>query len=451
MLIGRRLSSLLLVLALVGAPAVVLRILCVGSSCDAGEAGTRAAVPFCPLPPGLRHEIAAGFREGRSPDVMAATAGLDVVSTQVQRGARVPWPGSDEGVGVAGLPDTRVPIVFLGAGVRPGNLPSGSGLDAIAPTLEAIIGFRRPHPEVRTGEAIDGVAAEGGDTPPLIVIIAWKGLGTADLERSPAAWPFLRRALRTGAGSLTGTTGSVPLDPAATLTTIGTGGRPSSHGITGTVVREDDGEVSVAWSTPGSGSVIATLADDLDHGSGESARIAAIVSDPADRGIVGNGWYIDAADDDTVTRLGEPARAATVVRSIATSEGLGSDRATDVLGIVLGGTVGRVDTATAEVVSTIRSFVPQATFVVTATGTLAGGDQGEDAPGLADDVEAALAAPVVSEVAADGLFLDRDELVDRSLTGQQVADSMRGLVDGAGRRLFGDVYPSFAVAFSRYC
>jgi hypothetical protein len=282
------------------------------------------------------------------------------------------------------------------------------------------------------------------------VIIAWKGLGTTDLERHPAAWPFLDRALRTGSGTLEGTTGSVPLDPAATLTTIGTGGRPSSHGITGTVVREDDGEVAVAWSAPGSGSVIATLADDLDHDSGGRARVAAIVSNPADRGIVGNGWYLDAADDDTMVRLDDPGRAATVARSITTSEELGSDRETDVLAIVLDGGVDRVDTATARVVSTVRSLVPHATFVVTATGTLGAGE-GEDAPGLADDVEAALGAPVVAEVAADGLFLDRDVLVDRSLTGQQVADSMGALVDDAGRALFDDVYPSFAVAFSRYC
>lgn len=438
-------------LALVGAPAVVLRVLCVGSSCDASEADAQASVPFCPLPQGLRREVAAGFREGRSPDVMAATAGLDVVSTQVQRGARVPWPGTEESDGVSGLPDTRVPIVFLGAGVRPGDLPPGSGLDTIAPTLEEITGFRRAHPEVRTGAAIDGVAAEGSAAPALVVIIAWKGIGTTNLERDQAAWPFLGRALRTGAGTLTGTTGSLPLDPAATLTTIGTGGRPSSHGITGTVVREDDGGVAVAWSAPGSGSVIATLADDLDHDSGGRARVAAIISNPADRGIVGNGWYLDAADDDTMMRLDDPGRAATVARSITTSEELGSDRVTDVLGIVLDGGVDRVDTATARVVSTVRRLVPHATFVVTATGTLAGGGQGEDAPGLADDVEAALGAPVVAEVAADGIFLDRDVLVDRSLTGQQVADSMGALVDDAGRPLFDDVYPSFAVAFSRYC
>ncbi len=450
MLIGRRLSTLLLVLALVGAPAVVLRIFCVGSSCDAGEADAQAAVPFCPLPSALRHQIAAGFREGRSPDVMAATEGLDIVSTEVQPGTRVPWPGSEAGGEADGVPDTRVPIVFFGAGVRRGELPAGSGLDAIAPTLESITGFTRDHPEVRTGEAIDGVALEHRDAPPLVVIIAWKGLGSADLEGDPAAWPFLRRGLREGSGTLGGTTGSVPLDPAATLTTIGTGGRPSSHGITGTAFREDDGDISRAWSTPGSGSVIATFADDLDHDSGGRARVAAMVTGPTDRGIIGNGWYLDAADDDTVSRVGhDPGRSAAEAEAIVTSGDLGVDGVTDVLGIVLGGEIERVDTATAEIVSAVRDLVPRATFVVAGTGSLPD-DPADDAADLATDVDAALGAPVVAEVAADGLFLDRDVLVDRSLTAQQVADALRDALSD-GPALFDDVYPSFAVAFSRYC
>ena len=95
------------------------------------------------------------------------------------------------------------------------------------------------------------------------------------------------------------------------------------------------------------------------------------------------------------------------------------------LGVVLDGEVGRVDAATSAVVSSIRERVPNTTFVVTATGSLAGGGRGEDAHGIAADVDAALGAPVVAEVAADGLFLDRDVLVDRSLTAQQVADAMR--------------------------
>ena len=73
---GRRLTLLVVALALVGAPAVALTAFCVGQSC-ADEDQVAAAVPFCALPGDLRAQIEAGFRQGRSPDVMAATSGAE--------------------------------------------------------------------------------------------------------------------------------------------------------------------------------------------------------------------------------------------------------------------------------------------------------------------------------------------------------------------------------------
>ena len=449
MLVGRRLRTLLIVLSLVGAPAVILRVLCVGNSCDANDARAQAAVPFCSLPVELRRSIAAGFREGRSPDVMAAAEGPSALWTGVQDGVRVPWPGAARGRDDPVLPDTRVPIVFFGAGVEPGRLPGTVGLDAIAPTLEGVTGIRRDHPEVRTGEAIEGVTSDAG--VPLVVVIAWKGLGTPDLEAKPGAWPFLRRAIRDGAGTLEAVTGSLPLDPAATLTTIGTGALPSSHGITGTLVRNDDDAVQRAWSAEGAGSVIATFADDIDHDSRERAGVAAVLTDPADRGIVGNGWYLDAGDRDTVTELGrEQHHSATTPETIVSADGLGRDDITDVLGIVLDGTVAEVDVETADVVATIRDLVPGATFVVAGTGSLRG-SRGTGSGTLASSVDAALQAPIVEGTAAGGFFLDRDVLVERSLTAQQAADVLGRERSREGKPRFADVYPSFAVAFSRYC
>ncbi|MGZ8614088.1 MAG: hypothetical protein ACXWX4_05335, partial [Actinomycetota bacterium] len=283
------------------------------------------------------------------------------------------------------------------------------------------------------------------------VLIAWTGIGTPDRGSGPGAGRFLRGAPREGAGTLEAETGSLPVDPAATLTTIGTGGLPSSHGITGTFLREDDGDVQRAWSTSESGSVIATFADDLDRGTSERALIAGVLSAPADRGLIGNGWYLDAGDRDTVIQIGqEPRHAAVVSREIVTSEGVGRDDVTDVLGVVLDGSLAEVDRGTADVVTTIRELVPEATFVVAGTGSLRSG-AGDDAAELATNVDASLGVPVVEGTAADGFFLDRGVMVEGSLTAQQVADELRRERSRRGDALFDDVYPSFAVAFSRYC
>ena len=445
--IGRRLSTLLLVLALVGAPAVVFRVFCVGNSCDAGGTEAQSAVPFCPLPESLRRAIAAGFREGRSPDVMAATDGTGAVATGFGDRVRVAWPGAS---GAGDPTDSRVPVVFLGSGVTPGALPDDVRLDAIAPTLEAVAGVRRPHPDVRTGDAVPGVIADGARPTPLVVVIAWKGVGTPDLEEAPGAWPFLRRAMRQGAGTTDADTGSLPLDPAATLTTIGTGGSPSAHGITGTLVRDDDGTVGRAWSAPGTGSVIATFADDLDATTGQQASVGAVLTEAADRGIIGDGWYLDSDDRDPVARVADPRRAGVASQTIVTSEGFGGDGLTDVLGVVLDGRVREVDSATADVVEAVRAEVPDTTFVIAGTGSLTA-PGALDASDLAAAVDASVGAPVVAATAADGLFLDRGVLVDRSLTTQQAADALRAERRLSGGLLFADVYPSFAVAFSRYC
>ena len=77
------------VIALILAPAAILRALCAGHSCDEPDEGG-ANVPFCSLPEERRSQIVAGFREGRSPDVLTVTA--------------------DASSG-------RVPVVFSGAGI----------------------------------------------------------------------------------------------------------------------------------------------------------------------------------------------------------------------------------------------------------------------------------------------------------------------------------------------
>ena len=167
----------------------------------------------------------------------------------------------------------------------------------------------------------------------LIVLIGWKGVGTAELEAAPDAWPRLDPLVAGGAGTVTGTTGSLPLDPAATLTTIGTGAIPAEHGIIGSLIRDDRGRVVRAWSDAAPPSIVSTFAEDLDDGTGQTARIGLVAPRATDRGLVGGDWYLDADRDDRRMGPGDPVRA--VSRLIAT--GYGRDPTVDVLGVVLEG------------------------------------------------------------------------------------------------------------------
>jgi hypothetical protein len=433
--IGSRLTTLLVVLALVALPAVALRVFCVGKSCDSGEATASAEVPFCPLPAELRALISAGFRQGRSPDVMAATAATGPgVRVDDGAGIAVPWPST-------GPVDTRVPIAFFGSGFTGRDPVDGTGLDQVAPTLAQAMGYDRSHDEVRAGVPAQGVAAPG-DEPSLVVQVVWKGVGSADLEAHPHAWPFLRATIDEAGGTLDGTTGSLPLDPTATLTTIGTGGLPSQHGITGTVIRGDDGDVAQAWGPGTSGSVIATLADDLDHDTDQQALVAGVLSSRSDRGIIGDGWYVDRRDRDTVVVTRHPVPAVTdIVDQVGPVGG--------VIGVVVHGDVDAMDRATRQIVRAVRAQVPSTAFVVTSTGSLRGA--GEDAAAVAQRVNISLGSPVIAASAADGLFLDRTVATRASVTAAGVSDAMSAERSSTGDPLFAGTFPSFAVAFARYC
>jgi hypothetical protein len=427
----RRLIVLVVALALVGAPAIALRAFCVGESC-AQEGEVATAVPFCPLPAGLRTLIEAGYRQGRSPDVMAATNGTGVV-TDVG-GVRVSWPSTSVESG-------RVPIVFWGTGVNVVVLPDGTGLDQIAPTLEAILGFSRPHPQVRAGVAVDGVASH--ERPRLVVMIAWKGLGSTELGSKPVARSFIGDLIARGAGTLAGSTGSLPLDPVAALATIGTGALPSQHGVTAAVVRNGRGEVRPAWGDGAPLPVVSTLAEDLDRRYGERARVGLLTRDTADQGLIGGSWYPDHDRDEI--RMGVDPMASL---RVMLAEGFGADDVPDILAVALEGSLAGMSRTTRAIVSWVgRANIP-ATFVVAGTGQAS---DGIPSTTIADDVDAAIGAHVVAAIAPGGLFLDQAVMTANDATSDDVVRAMDAMQAPDGTALFADAYPGFAISFSRYC
>jgi hypothetical protein len=432
---GRRLAVLLIALALLGIPAAALRADCAGASCRSNAASATPA-PFCALPADLRALITAGTYEGRSPDALGV-AGSTVVTSDVGSGIQVPWPS--EGQAAA----ATVPLLFLGEGIRTGEFHPTVGLDQIDPTLEPLLGLSRPHPEVRSGDAIPGVVTSGRTTP-LVVVIVWKSLGTPDIEDANTPW-LDRTANLSGSttdepGIAAGlaTPGSLPLDPTAVETTIGTGGVPSEHGITGTWVR-NEGRLTRAFGTGAPPPVIATLGDDLDRASEGRALIGLIRSTAGDAGLTGDAWYGTGPIRDTTEhiRADVPAQVTGFL-----DRGWGDDATPDLLAVPLSGGASSDDRATSRIVDDVLTAVPDATIVVTATGSLAAPDAIEASTPPGADLPS-------RGVAAGGFFVDRTAA--STITAQDVVDGMRAQTAPDGVALYTDAFASYAVRFGRYC
>jgi hypothetical protein len=109
-----------------------------------------------------------------------------------------------------------------------------------------------------------------------------------------------------------------------------------------------------------------------------------------------------------------------------------------------------MDRATQGIVRAVRARVPEATFVVTTTGSLAGPDAIADVS-VEHQVQTATGSPVIAASSAGGFFLDREVSTERGTTADDVATAMRALRAPDGTAMFADAFPAFAVAFSRYC
>jgi hypothetical protein len=438
---GRRLLLLLVALAAIGIPAAVLQAFCIGGSC--GNEQGQARVPFCPLPEALRTEIANGYREGRSADVLAVGASTPIFTHDGR--LRLPWPST----GAAA--DPRVPLVLVGPGIATdAELHEGVTLDRAAPTLAEALDLERPFPEVRSGTAIPGAASTPDDPARLVLLIAWKGAGSEELRARPGGWPFLSSLLDQGTGTLEAEPGSLPLDPAAVLATIGTGGLPAQHGITGSNVRNDAGEVVGAFGEGAPVPVIASLADDLAE-SDPRTLVGLVATEEADRGLVGGGWYPGQEPMDVV--VGD-AVAAPLAVEVDLSTGYGADDVPDVIGVVLDGGIRRMDRLTKEIVTEARSATDGRTLVaVVGTGAAERTRLAEDDQGLVDAVEEAVPgdARAVDAVVPGGLFLDQDVLRREQVTGQVAVDALLSVEDPAGGMMVADAFQGFAVSFSRYC
>lgn len=417
-------------------PASGLRLACVGASCASDESQATGPVPFCSLPTEIRRRITTGFYDGRSPELLGVTTTPDAVSVD---GSGVAWPSLET--------DIRVPLVFAGDGVgATGPLPAGTQIDRVAPTLADLINFKRPYPMLERTDPIRGVVSSS--PPRLIVEVGLKGIGTPDLEAAPNRWPTIARLMRDGAGTLEASVDSLPLDPTAVLTTLGTGSPPSQHGITGTLIRDAEGRMVRAWSPEAPVSAIATLADDLDEQTDQRSLVGLVADATTDRGLVGGDWYVDHDRD---VRAFSASTEGVVVRALrSTGEGFGDDAVPDVMAVVLEGSIGDVDRALGRLVDGVSTLVDApVVFVVVGTGSTSSSGEFGSA-----DIEQAIRSSVGGVVEGQvpgGLFVDADRLVAAGESRQDVRDALAELTDATGDPVMADAFLSYSVSFGKYC
>jgi hypothetical protein len=426
-----RALKLLVVVFIAAAPAVALRAACEGRACDGREEAS-ADAPFCSLPSRVRSLIEHGFRDGRTPEILGVT-GKVLLST----GDGVRWPSTSD-------PAIGVPIVFSGAGVDPdAEVPSGTRVDAIAPTLAEILRLKRPHPEVRSGRAIEGVASSG--TPRLVLLVALKGVGS----REAIEIESLQELLSRGAGTPAGDAGSLPVDPVAVMTSIGTGGLPYQHGMTASRIRTDEGDLAPAWGRGSPVSVIAALGDDLDRQLHQRPLIGVAGTEVGDRGLIGGDWYLDADRDQVVLRR-DPVRA---VEGLLARD-FGTNRTPDLLAVALEGTTREMDVDLRRLMALVtrRARGGSATIVVAGTGSSA-------PPGsipeydVVEAIESELPGParVITAPSAGGFFLNQRTVSREQIAQDEILDALRLTRAPSGERLFTDLFSGFAVSFARFC
>lgn len=431
MIVPPRALKLLVIVLIAAAPAVALRAVCEGRACNEPEQAS-ADAPFCSLPPRVRRLIEHGYREGRSPDILGVT-GRDILST----GDGVRWPSTSD-------PAIGVPIVFSGTGVDPeADVPTGTRVDAIAPTLAEILRLERPHPEVRSGRAIEGVASS--ETPNLVLLVALKGVGSNEATQIAS----LRELLSEGAGTRTGDAGSLPLDPVSVMTSIGTGGLPYQHGMTAALIRTDEGGLTPAWGRRSPVSVIAALGDDLDRRLAQRPLIGLAGTDVGDRGLIGGNWYLDGDRDDVVLgRNGMRAAERLLAR------GFGADKTPDLLAVVLEGAPREMDMDLQRLIklATGRARGGLLTVVVAGSGAPAPPGSTPEA-GVVEAIESEVPgqARVIAAPSAGGFFLDQRAVSRAQIAQDEILDAMRTTRTSSGEPMFADLFSGFAVSFGRFC
>ena len=446
---SRRLLPMLAVALVVAVPAGILRARCVGDTCKSRGVSEGAQGPFCSLPRPLRDQVQAGYRKARSPEILGVAAQPLLAGPTGPRWRKdadsqsVAWPA----VTSRGSSQSGVAVALGGTGMSRGEVPEGASLADLAPTVAAVIGLERPHPEVRSGSAWPGFAT--GERPSLVLQIIWKGAPPSEAFGTEP----LREIAARGLGDRALAIGSLPVDAAALMATIGSGAAPSEHGITGTYTRSEEGSLVKAWAKGAPGSVVAMWADDLDEAT-EGSDTALVGDAAADIGLIGSDWYLSGDRDEVVLRRGvtpqdQSRKAVELLR-----KGYGRDEGTDLLAVTMQGDVSDLERATERLIESADEATSGDVLYLIAslpTGNPPGSPAATSPSSAAAQIESEVGAPVIEAIAGGGFFLDQEVIANEGITEDAILAAMDEIRTSDGQRVFADRFSGVAVTFARYC
>ena len=201
-----------------------------------------------------------------------------------------------------------VPLVFYG----PGVVDEGVTVDRpvtladVVPTFAALVKGTVQSDGERLTEAADiSGKSLAADRPALVLTVVWDGGGWNSLEQWPDAWPELRALMDRGVSYENATVGSSPSVTPSIHTTLGTGYFPSTHGISGIPVKDENGEVADSFLKGESAEFlqVSAFAERWDEQNDNEAEVGMIGYEPWHLGMVGAGAERPGGDKDDAVWL----------------------------------------------------------------------------------------------------------------------------------------------------
>lgn len=202
----------------------------------------------------------------------------------------------------------NVPLVFYGPGQikSVGVVEEPASVADIYPTVGELVGVPLP---ARDGRPLRDAIEGDQETPKLVVLVVWDGVGRNVLRQWEGRWPNLERLERRGASWVHATVGSSPSITPATHATMGTGSFPVDHGVTAIEFRDSDGSVRGVFPRRDPSDLrLSTFADEVDLALDNEPLVGMLAWKSWHMGMLGHGTQMAGGDADHLALIGSDHR-----------------------------------------------------------------------------------------------------------------------------------------------